>query len=86
MRNYCSISSAEEHYWQAFDGCNANGQKILENMQKFAQAPKTVQLKIATQVILLANVNVSQGLCNGSRGVVSWFCDTRLPEARAQAG
>jgi PIF1-like helicase len=43
------------------------------------QAPRELRLRVGAQVMLLANLNVTQGLVNGSRGVVTEF--VALPEA-----
>jgi ATP-dependent DNA helicase PIF1 len=37
------------------------------------QAPKGLKLRVGAQVMLLANLNVTEGLVNGSRGVVVEF-------------
>jgi len=44
-------------------------QKLDDNMQ----AEVELKLKVGAQVMLLTNLNVAEGLCNGSRGVVTSF-------------
>jgi ATP-dependent DNA helicase PIF1 len=44
--------------------------KLLENFL----ADSTLTLKVGAQVLLVTNLDVSCGLCNGSRGVVVDFC------------
>lgn len=51
--------------------------KQLDNQ---VMAPSKLTLKIGAQVMLLKNINVSEGLVNGARGVVSGFTpDGGLP-------
>lgn len=50
---------------------------LLSSLQKNPQAQEIVKLKIGAQVILLSNLNVGGGLCNGTRGVITWFADMR---------
>jgi ATP-dependent DNA helicase PIF1 len=47
--------------------------KYFGNMR----TPKVVTLKVGCQVIVTANVNIPEGICNGSRGVVSRFTEDR---------
>ena len=50
----------------------------LIQLQKSCQAPAELYLKPGAQVMLLKNLSVSEGLVNGSRGVVDSY--TKDPE------
>lgn len=56
--------------FEAKDGCQPGQDNALKEIQKNCPAKEKITLKIGAQVVLLRNLNVSQGLCNGSRGVV----------------
>ena len=44
--------------------------KCMAAIKRDCPAPETLQLKKDAQVILLKNIAIDKGLCNGSRGVV----------------
>jgi len=46
---------------------------IEEKLKKNCNIPFTIQLCIGAQVMLLYNIDIADGLCNGSRGVVVKF-------------
>jgi hypothetical protein len=48
------------------------GRNLLE---KSCQAPRELSLKVGAQVVLLKNIDIEQGLANGSRGVVVSFVE-----------
>ena len=50
----------------------------LIQLQTSCQAPAVLSLKPGAQVMLLKNLSVSEGLVNGSRGVVDSY--TKDPE------
>lgn len=53
--------------------------KLHEAAQKYKQnasAPEILELKVGAQVMLLSNMNIEEGLVNGSRGVVVGFEST----------
>ena len=52
-------------------------QKIGDKVAKDCAAQPLIELKIGAQVMLLANLNLELGLCNGSRGVVVRFADPK---------
>lgn len=66
----------EQRVFEALDS-DAAYTKQLDNQ---VMAPSRLTLKIGAQVMLLKNINVSDGLVNGARGVVSGFTtDGGLP-------
>lgn len=72
-RNYNAIKSPEVCY-KVDAGSNDRGRFLLEALRK--ATPDIVRLKIGTQVMMCANVDVEKGLCNGTRGVVTSFVDS----------
>ncbi len=55
---------------------------LLDQLKNSCPARPVLSLKVGAQVILLKNINVSAGLCNGSRGVITRF----ITDAGAGAG
>ena len=52
-----------------------------EKMIKYCTAPDVLNLAVGAQEMLIKNLDLEQGLCNGSRGIVTNFiCD--LPEVK----
>ena len=51
----------------------SNKNSIKEKFYKNCTAPKNLQLCIGAQVMLLKNLDLQNGLANGSRGVVTSF-------------
>lgn len=45
----------------------------IESFNKNCPAPAILELKIGAQVMCLANIDVSQGICNGAIGVITAF-------------
>lgn len=45
----------------------------LKMLKKYSRYTESLPLKVGAQVMLLQNLDVSRGLCNGSRGVVVGF-------------
>ena len=52
-----------------------NREQVLEKYRKSCLAPTTLELCIGAQVILLANLEVENGIANGSRGVITKFIE-----------
>ena len=62
----------EEHVFEAVDSTTV--EKVRNHLDKLLnQVSRKLCLKKGAQVMLLRNINVSQGLVNGSRGVVTKF-------------
>lgn len=66
---YSAIRHPEQIY-QKRDSGNPNYDKYFD---KNCPAPAVLRLKVGTQVMLLVNVSVEDGLVNGSMGVVEGF-------------
>ena len=47
-----------------------------EDILKDLHASEQIFLRVGTQVMLLANLNVREGLVNGTRGIVTGFAST----------
>ena len=50
-----------------------NNVGVLEKFKKYCTTPEVLQLCVGAQVMLLKNLDMANGLANGSRGVVSGF-------------
>lgn len=79
-KNYDEIDAAE-YKFAAMDRHNhtsnlrLESKTLLEKLKKDTPYQENLKLKIGTQVILLKNISVDRGLCNGARGVVVDFVD-----------
>ena len=77
-RNYDELNT-EEVCYTASDGhnhCPPDGRQsemLLKKLQKDSPFREKLPIKIGMQCILLKNINVDGGLCNGTRGVVTSF-------------
>lgn len=56
-------------------GTMVRNSKLLELLCDHAPGREIQKLKVGAQVMLVANINVPLGLCNGTRGVVVGFSD-----------
>lgn len=59
---------------------------LHSQLRRHCLAPETLQLAVGAQVMLLWNLDVEGGLCNGSRGVVSGFDDAQQPVVTFSGG
>ena len=55
----------------------AERQRVGDKVAKDCAAQPLVELKVGAQVMLLVNLNLALGLCNGSRGVVTGFAEPK---------
>jgi ATP-dependent DNA helicase PIF1 len=58
-----------------------NKSAALEKFKKYCTAPELLQVCIGAQVMLLKNLDIPNGLANGSRGVVTGFV-SEMPKVR----
>lgn len=71
-----------EHHYQSDDnlikkdGSNATIKSFQETIEN--SVPSLLKLKVGAQVMLTWNIDVENGLCNGSRGVVLECLDNRI--------
>jgi ATP-dependent DNA helicase PIF1 len=62
------------HRYVADDAGHSDYINLIRNN---CPAPQVLELKLGAQVLLLKNLDLSRGLCNGSRGVVVGFTHVR---------
>lgn len=64
--------SGASSFYDAKTSCTQahDGEKELEAIIRNCQATKRIELRVGAQVMLVANVDIEEGLVNGSRGVV----------------
>jgi len=55
------------------------GTSHVHHLDRACPAPKELVLKVGAQVMLIRNVNVADGLCNGASGIVKQFNAEGLP-------
>nr|XP_034178107.1 ATP-dependent DNA helicase PIF1 [Osmia lignaria] len=60
-------------------------QSMVTTLNKQLTVPNKLILKVGAQVMLLKNINVSKGLVNGARGVVTEFVDN-MPVVKFKSG
>jgi ATP-dependent DNA helicase PIF1 len=75
-----NLIKAPETSYTMMTSSNEKGMYMLDALRKGSQAADIAVYKVGTQVLLLANLDTENGLCNGTRGVVTSFCDTRIDD------
>lgn len=70
-----------EHVYNAIDSSTSKKGYLLAKLQNSTLIPSELKLKIGAQVMLLANVDISNGFSNGATGLVVDFVDTKDPDA-----
>ena len=63
----CTLVGSKDH------GREVPDSRLLKMLTKNCQAPGELPLRVGAQVTLLYNLDISSGLCNGTRGCVTGF-------------
>lgn len=80
-RRYYRKLDGPEYVYDADDRCSGpSGEYILTQLRKNVQLDEKVLLKTGTQVLLRSNLDLPNGLANGTRGVVVGFCNVNSKE------
>lgn len=84
-----NVDAENQHRLMALPGethtytCVDSGESpYLEQLQRNSIAPEKLSLKVGAQVMLIKNLDVSGGLANGSRGVVTEFVEMTQPSGK----
>lgn len=91
LHHFDTLPDAERTYTAVDRTPDAGGESWFGTLDRDLQAYRHLRLKKGAQVMLLANINLKRGLCNGSRGVVVGFTEVGdyasavSPEERAQS-
>lgn len=75
---YYNEIDAKETSYDMIKSCSQDGQTMLDTLVKSIQVDDKMRYKEGTQILLVANIDVEGGLCNGTRGVIIGFRDTRV--------
>lgn len=75
---YYNEIDADEISYDMIKSCSQDGQNMLDTLVKSIQVDTKMRYKEGTQILLVANIDVEGGLCNGTRGVIIGFRDTRI--------
>jgi ATP-dependent DNA helicase PIF1 len=67
----CELLLGSSRTFEATDS-DLHSTKILDQM---TPVPSSLVLKVGAQVMLMKNLNVSDGMVNGARGVITSFSD-----------
>lgn len=65
----------EERFFEAQDSDSA----YTKQLDSQVMAPSRLALKVGAQVMLLKNINISEGLVNGARGIVTGYAPNNGP-------
>src|SRR6185312_5138389 len=63
---------------------DGEGYNFTNTLNSFCQAPQELQLRVGAQVVLVKNLNVQEGLANGTRGEVVDFEIVRESDIKRQ--
>ena len=74
-RNFAKLPGGIVRYEAEDKASSRMALKHLESLNKNLQAYATLETKKDMQVVLLANLNTEEGLCNGSRGIIVEYKD-----------
>ena len=75
LHHFAKLPGAERMYTAVDTSGGGGGDAWFGTLDRDLQAYQHLRLKLDAQVMLLTNVSLRKGLCNGSRGVVVGFTD-----------
>ena len=81
-KDYGAVTKVCEPDGKVLPSKNPMYKKAIELLEKSYMTENTLKLCIGAQVILVINLNLEEGLANGSRGVVTGFSNNGNPIVR----